>query len=1479
MTRASGGRRELSATQQALYRELARRQQAPRVFPVVEPGAPAPLSSAQQQMWFAQRLDPLSAKYHVPMAFRIHGPLVVEGVRKALAAVANRHDLLRTVFAEGGDHQRVLPAADVPLDVAEPAGDRTEREAEALRRCERHALVPFDLAAGPPLRALLVELGDDDHVFQVTVHHIAFDARSQTIFWRDFSTAYEAAVHALGDEAGAADASPRPQVRFAEYAQWQRQALDKGAFAADLLYWKSRLTGIAPVLDLPTDAPEADTPADRAQVSRLPLPEELAARVRSVAQRYSATDYVVLLAAFQVLMSRYCGSEDIAVGCPASLRNRPELRDVIGPFINTVVFRTDLADDGLTFAGLVDRVKDATLAGFQHAEVPFPHLVEHLNPARLPGRPPLVQVLFQLLHGGHATGGPDLHGCRVTALPSDLGMSRLDLEFTVYDERSTRPSKGTSDPAGGMTLTSYSNPGLFSGPAIDEMLLHYRDLLADLTASPDLPVTAVRGSGTHRHRSEAGPAVDLPATSLPELFTEQAARTPDATALVFEGTSLTYRELDLRVDALANALIRRGAGPERIVAISVPRSLDLVVSILAVLRTGAAYLPLDPDYPADRVAYMTEDAKPVMVITDPGSLVRPDDRTSSPPRPRITPDSAAYVIYTSGSTGRPKGVVVPHGGILNRILWMQDEYRLKPSDVVLQKTPASFDVSVWEFLWPTAVGATLVVARPGGHRDPAYLAGLIRDQGVTVTHFVPSMLRAFLSEPSSRGCTGLAHVFCSGEALSPDLVDAFHTTLGDVRLHNLYGPTEASVDVTAWPCPPGRGTVPIGTPVWNTQTYVLDERLRRVPVGVVGELYLAGAQLARGYLGRPGPTAERFVACPFGAPGSRMYRTGDLVRRNADGSLLYLGRTDHQVKIRGFRVELGEIETALRADPAVENAQVVYREERLVAYLLHRSGQQRPDAPRLRTALRRLLPDHMIPSDYVVLPEFPLTPSGKVDRGALPVPAPSAPTAASAAPRTPFEERLCEILRDRLGVAAVGITDDFFELGGHSLMAVRIVSDVRERLGVDLPLDTLLTARTVEALSDALDERRAAVPGGDIVADSRLAPDIGAATAPRLPTRRILLTGAGGFLGVHLLAELLERTDAVIHCLVRPSATRSAGDRLERALAESGLWREELRPRLVVEEGDLARPWLGLGEEGFDRLAADVDLILHNGADVNLALPYERLRDANVEGVRWILRLASRHHIKPVHYVSTASVSAYLDPEGRTPVRADRMPRPEALPPNGYVRSKWVAENLVRAAHERGVPGTVYRPSTISGHSTTGRGGGNVAFWQFLRAVVATGSAPEGLDWPENLVPVDFVARALVRLLVRPESAGASFHLTSGSTVAFAEVVERAREFGYPIRSVDAARWEEMIRSRAMTGDEADDGSPIGAVAVVLAALGTGSAPPPPRFDVSTTTALAGLDAVCPVMDTAMLDRCLHALVENGELPPPRRPAPAGGAL
>ncbi|SES38167.1 amino acid adenylation domain-containing protein, partial [Lentzea xinjiangensis] len=674
-------------------------------------------------------------------------------------------------------------------------------------------------------------------------------------------------------------------------------------------------------------------------------------RLLKVARGCGASVFMVLQAGLAALLSRLGAGVDVPIGSPIAGRTDAALDDLVGFFVNTLVLRTDVSGDP-SFAELVERVRAADLAAYANQDVPFERLVEVLNPTRSLSRNPLFQVMLAYQNVPEPT----------------LAMPGLRVNFEIFPVRTAKfdlhLSIGELHGGGDGALDGFVefNTDVFDRETVGTILGRLTRLLDSATADPGRPLSQI-DILTEEERELVlcewnDTAHEVPAASLPELIESRAARVPDSTALVFDGASLTYHELNERANRLAHELADRGAGPERVVAVAVERSLDLVIALLAVLKTGAAYLPVDPGYPQERTRFVLRDAAPVTVVTtaqtvpllppgevslvldEPGTRDLLSRRSTENPVPELSPDSPAYVIYTSGSTGKPKGVVVSHAAIVNRLAWMQAEYGLGADDRVLQKTPSGFDVSVWEFFWPLTEGATLVIAAPEGHRDPAYLADVIVAERITTVHFVPSMLHAFLEHPRAARCVNLRRVICSGEALSPEL-EALHARTLGVPLHNLYGPTEAAVDVTSWACDPdaGGGTVPIGRPVWNTSVYVLDAALRPVPVGAVGDLYLAGVQLARGYLNRPALTAERFTADPFGQPGTRMYRTGDIARWRPDGALEFLGRADDQVKIRGFRIELGEIESVVASHPGVAQAAVVARGERdgdkqLVAYVV-----------------------------------------------------------------------------------------------------------------------------------------------------------------------------------------------------------------------------------------------------------------------------------------------------------------------------------------------------------------------------------------------------------------------------------------------------------------------------------------------------------------------------------------------------------------
>ncbi|WP_433524686.1 non-ribosomal peptide synthase/polyketide synthase [Nocardia pseudovaccinii] len=1047
-----------------------------------------PLSYAQQRMWFLNQFDAASVSNNLTAAVRLVGVLDLGALTDAVADVIGRHEALRTRYpaVDGVPQQDVLPVDAVSL-VPEPV-DATE----LADRVRALAAMPFAVDREAPVRLTLLRAGTE-HVLVVSIHHISADGWSIAPLTRDLMVAY--AARCVGSEPNWV---PLP-VQYADYTLWQRETLGaeddpESLIAAQIRYWSTELADLPDVLALPGDRPRPAVASGRGARHAFTIDAATHRRLCDVAEGANASVFMVLHAAFATLLAKLAGQRDIAIGTPVAGRGAAELDGLVGMFVNTLVLRTDVRPE-LTFADLIAVARDGDLRALAHADVPFERLVEVLNPDRSAARHPLFQVMLDFQNTAQTS--LELAGLEASMLDIDTRTAKFDLQLTLTE----------SVGGAGMAATFEYATDLFDARTVASFASRLQRVL-DAVADPqvrigdiDLLADDERALILDTWNATAHP-VDADAT-LVSLFEAQVARTPDAIAVTFEGewlaqpspghhrsssrhATLTYAEFAGRVNRLARLLVSIGVRPDTTVAIGMRRSVDLVVAMYAVLTAGGAYVPVDPEHPVERITQALRSARPVCVLTrsEDGldldteerscgwavldvdlfdtsdysdAPVTDDDRLGS-----LTPGNAAYVIFTSGSTGRPKGVAVSHAAIVNRLEWMQDTYALTADDVVLQKTPATFDVSVWEFFWPLRVGARLVVARPDGHRDPAYLARVIRREGVSVAHFVPSMLVVFVAEQAAADCDSLRMVFVSGEALAPKPAHRLRELTG-AAVHNLYGPTEAAVDVTSHEVTDADvDTVPIGGPVFNTQVYVLDGRLRPVPVGVAGELYLAGAQLARGYIGRADLTSDRFVANPFG-DGARMYRTGDLVTWRADGALEYSGRTDFQVKLRGLRIELGDIETAITGLDSIAQAVVVLGDgQQLVAYVVADTGV---DTDALKSTLSRQLPAYMVPSAFVVLDEFPLNASGKLDRKALPAPVFEA--AVFRAPGTATQEIVARTFAEVLNVELVGLDDDFFALGGNSLNATQVVARLGAALDMRLPVRMLFEAPTVAALAAA----------------------------------------------------------------------------------------------------------------------------------------------------------------------------------------------------------------------------------------------------------------------------------------------------------------------------------------------------------------------------------------------------------------------------
>ncbi|MFG2572652.1 non-ribosomal peptide synthase/polyketide synthase [Streptomyces sp. NPDC048481] len=1048
-----------------------------------------PVSAAQWRLWFLYRLEGRSATYTVPLLLRMSGPLDRPALEAALGDMVARHESLRTRFPEvdGQPHQLIVDAEqpDVTLVETDESG-----LAEQLAVATRYG---FDLATELPLRITLFRLSETEHVLLFLLHHIASDGWSDAPFARDLSVAYGART------GGRAPAWPALPVQYADYTLWQRELLGsendpQSLLSQQLAYWQKTLAGLPEQLELPTDRPRPSAASFRGDEVRFELDADLHTGLLELARHTNTTLFMVFQAAVAGLLTRLGAGEDIPLGGVIAGRTDEALDELIGFFVNTLVLRTDTSGNP-TFRELLARVRETDLAAYAHQEVPFERLVEVLNPTRSLAHHPLFQVM--ILFQNNAEADLDLPGLRAGLEDVGSGVAKFDLDFDMQENHGP-----DGEPAGLSGLVEYATD-LFDRSTVQDIVARLARLLRAVVADPDqrLWQTDILAPAERRELLEQWTAPVAPSerTTVPALFEAAVAAHPEAVAVVDGAKRLTYAQLNARANRLAHTLAAHGVGPESVVALALPRGVDLVVGVLGVLKAGGVYLPLDPNYPAERIAYVVEDARPAVVVTSlRADVALPDGSTrlvieqlgdgpvTDPARPTLDPDNGAYIIYTSGSTGQPKGVVIPHQNVVRLFTRTEQWFGFDAGDVWTLFHSYAFDFSVWELWGPLLRGGTLVVVPQDVSRSPLDFLRLLEDERVTVLNQTPSAFYQLMQADEENPGTDLAlrYVVFGGEALDPGRLSSWYDRHPDdsPALVNMYGITETTVHVTHHALDrvsaAATAVSVVGAAIPDLRVYVLDQGLRPVPAGVTGELYVAGAGLARGYLGRPGLSAQRFVADPYGAPGTRMYRTGDLGRRAADGTLSYFGRADDQVKIRGFRIELGEIESAVLDAPDVTQAAVVVREDqpgdpRLTAYLV--GG----DAARVRAHVVDVLPAHMVPASFVTLDRLPLTPNGKLDRKALPAPAQSG-AAEGRRPRDPREELLAVLFADVLNVDRVGIDDNFFELGGHSLLATRLISRIRSAMGVEVPVRALFETPTVAGLASwtgqAGEARRALAP-------------------------------------------------------------------------------------------------------------------------------------------------------------------------------------------------------------------------------------------------------------------------------------------------------------------------------------------------------------------------------------------------------------------
>ena len=1481
-------KRELVLTmlqQQHLIPETDKDGQEPPIIPISR-NQDLPLSFAQERLWFLSQLEEGGVVYNMPAALRLTGSLDQAALEYGINEIVRRHEVLRTTFRieNGSPVQVIAPTLTIPLPVRNLRQmSENEQSVEVTRLIAEEAHQAFDLAAGPLFRVTLLCLSEDEHVLLVTMHHIVSDEWSIGVFIRE--------VVALYNAFSRNEASPLSElpIQYADFAQWQRQWLQGDVLQQHLSYWKERLSGELPILELPADRPRLKHRSFQGAIQSFTLSRGLTDAIKSLSQQEDVTEFMLLLTAFKTLLHRYTAQDDMLVGTAFANRNRAEIEPLIGFFVNTVVIRANLSGNP-TFRELLAQVRERSLEAQAHQDVPFERVVTELRPNRELSQQPLFQIMFA--YENAPMPALDLSGLTVTPIEVHTRTTKFDLTLVMTDTE-----QGLSG------FFEYSSD-LFDEATITRMIGHFQTLLEAVIIDPEHRIGNVpilTKAEYHQIVTEWNDTkADYPGENcIHELFEIQAERTPDAVAVVFEDEQLTYQELNLRSNQLAHYLRGQGVEAETLVGVCVERSIEMIVGVLGVLKAGGAYVPLDPGYPEERLAFMLEDSglsilltqerllsglpkhsARVLCLDSDGQMISQEKEKN--PASRVKPENLAYVIYTSGSTGKPKGVLLTHKGIPNLCQVQIRAFEVHSTSRVLQFASFSFDASVSEIFVTFLAGATLVMATQEKLLPGPILREFLNNYKISIITLPPSMLSVMNEEDFPY----LKTVVSAGESCSAEIAERWSSRR---RFLNAYGPTEATVCATINEHVLSGLNPSIGHVIANTQVYIVDSYMQPVPIGVSGELLIGGVGIARGYLNRPDLTDEKFLHdCFSGEPGGCLYKTGDLARYRLDGSIEFLGRIDYQVKLRGFRIELGEIETFLASHPAVREAVVVVGDDasgnkQLRAYVVPESEQELLGSD-LHRFLHRQLPEYMVPasSAFLCLERLPLTPNGKIDRRALPNFIGKRPELEEnfVAPRTPIEEVLANIWAEILDLDRVGIFDSFFDLGGHSLLSVKLMFRIKEVFQLELPLQNLFEAPTVADFAQLVEAYRAVDSPKivlnssfiDVEAETRLAPDIRPASlsfsnSAITEPSAIFLTGSTGFLGAFLLDELLKQTAADIYCLVRAPSKEEGRKRIQNNLAGYSLTNTWDDSRIIPVSGDLEAPLFGLSSEEFETLASRVDLIYHNGAVLNLIYPYSALKSANVMGTQEILRLASQVKIKPVHYVSTMSIFLTVGfAKKRTVYESTPLDPFDELIHEGYAQSKWIAEKLLEEARHRGIPVTIYRPGTVSGHSQTGAWNVNDVPCRLLKGCIQLGKAPYKNVIAVYLTPVDYVTKAIVYLSQQQSLQGKVFHLTNPQPMFWNDIMDWVYSFGYPLQRMPYRQWQLELAPLATADSQENALYPLFPVYL--------ESEPDfyelQRFDCQQTLAcFTGTAIKCPSPDT-LLQRYFSYFIRSGFLESPQ---------
>jgi myxalamid-type nonribosomal peptide synthetase MxaA len=1448
-----------------------------------------PLTEMQKQIWFLARYsEGASSAYHETAILKLDGALDSQALQQVFQTVVNRHEALRTTLSLDEDSQRIASSVNFEVPLTDfshfTAGELQQQVASWLANEGKRA---FDMEKSL-FRASVLKLHSNVHLLVVTGHALIVDKRSLTLVLSEVGSLYT-------EKMNGTPVKLEEPIQFRNYTELLKKQQLSPEFQEAEAYWLQQYRDGIPNLDLPLDAPRPAVKSYRGSRLVIPFDASLVSSLKTWSSQHSSTLFITFLAAFNVFLHRLTQQDDFVVGVfsqGGSLQANTE--KLVANTINPLSLRTKI-DDTLAFSEYLATLRSSVLNAFDRQDYPFASLIQKLNPDRDQSRSVMFTVSMDMEPPATL---PQFGNLQVETVTTPIQYTRYDLSLSLVGSEEN------------LQLQCDYSTDLLDSKTVRRWMLNFKTLIKAIAqgcADPiyKLPLLSEADYQKLLFEWNQTDKVYPQNLTIHELVEQQCEKTPGSTAIIFGQERWTYQQLNHRANQIARYLQVLGVQPGMMVGICLERSADLVAGLLAILKAGATYVPLDPAYPKQRLSFMLEDAGVSVLLTQAklsshlpeqsrAKIICIDTEASEIAKyqtdnlhQQVSPENLAYVIYTSGSTGTPKGVGIEHRSAVNFLFWAMETFDAQERSGVLFSTSVCFDLSIFELFFPLACGGKVIVADNALH-----LASLAAATEVTLINTVPSAIAELLRQnviPNSVRSVNLA-----GEALANSLAQAVYNQTSVEKVYNLYGPTESTTYSTFTLIEKGATeSTTIGRPVTNTKVYIVDKYLQPVPIGVAGELLLGGTGLARGYLNRPEATAEKFIANPFATPtNSRLYKTGDLVRYLEDGRIAYLGRIDHQVKIRGFRIELGEIESVLLNHSAVQETVVVAREgasgdKKLIAYLVINQDRS-TTANELQMFLKEKLPEYMVPASFVILEQMPRTPNGKVDRKALPTPDSLNQMGLGntyVPPRTPTEEILTHIWADVLGIERVGIHDDFFALGGHSLLMTPLTLKIRQMFQIKLSMREFFAEPTVAELAKKIDKLREEQAAAATTVNPQIYDQTGPAVQKRFqflnqealldptinsgglvyelkPTAdKIFLTGATGFVGVHVLQQFLKQSKADIYCLVRCTQPQEGKAKIIKSLKHFHLWDDSYESRILAVKGDLSQEGLGIAQNEWEFLSQDIDMIFHNGGAVNFIYPYQALKPINVNGTREIIKLGFKNKIKPVHFVSTVAIW----PMGAHRVFANDSSIDHNLHLNmAYDETKWVGEKMLLQARDRGLPVTIYRPGEVSGHSETGM----CIPQHFIYAILAGSIQMQAMPIANcliDLTPVDYVAKAMSYLSLQPQSLGKAFHITNPSPIHSTQIYTWLRSVGYRFEELPLEDWRHKLMSSSNFAENAL--YPYAAVLEEFHEVHLNF----PRFDCQQTLqALDGSLIQCSEVNEKLLSTYKDFFIRVGFLPEPQ---------